>query len=35
MKSFYKDKVILVTGGSGSIGREIVKKLLEFDPAIC
>jgi UDP-N-acetylglucosamine 4,6-dehydratase/5-epimerase len=33
MKSFYKDKVILVTGGSGSIGREIVKKLLEVDPA--
>jgi len=32
MQSFYKDKVILVTGGSGSIGSEIVKKLLEFDP---
>lgn len=32
MKSFYDDKVILVTGGSGSIGREIVKKLLNIDP---
>ncbi len=32
MESFYKDKVILVTGGTGSIGSEIVKKLLELDP---
>lgn len=32
MKSFYKDKVILVTGGSGSIGREIVKKSLNMEP---
>jgi FlaA1/EpsC-like NDP-sugar epimerase len=32
MESFYKDKVVLVTGGSGSIGSEIVKKLLEFEP---
>jgi len=32
MKSFYDDKVILVTGGSGSIGREIVKKLLNIEP---
>lgn len=30
--SYYNNKTILVTGGTGSIGREIVKKLLEFDP---
>lgn len=34
MESFYKDKVVLVTGGSGSIGSEIVKRLLEFDPSV-
>lgn len=33
-KSFYKDKRILVTGGVGSIGRELVKKLLNYDPFI-
>ena len=32
MESFYKDKVVLVTGGTGSIGSQIVKKLLEHDP---
>lgn len=32
MFSYYKDKVILVTGGTGSIGSKIVKKLLEFKP---
>jgi len=32
--SFYKNKRILVTGGVGSIGRELVKKLLEYDPFI-
>ena len=30
--SFFKDKVILVTGGTGSIGSEIVAKLLNYDP---
>lgn len=28
----YKDKVILVTGGTGSIGSSIVRKLLEQEP---
>lgn len=28
----FKNKIILVTGGTGSIGSEIVKKLLEFNP---
>lgn len=31
MNDFYKNKKILVTGGSGSIGREIVKSLLNYD----
>jgi FlaA1/EpsC-like NDP-sugar epimerase len=34
MESFYKDKIILVTGGSGSIGSEIVKKVLDLNPAV-
>lgn len=29
---FYRNKDILVTGGCGSIGREIVKHLLKFNP---
>ncbi|ABR56014.1 polysaccharide biosynthesis protein CapD [Methanococcus aeolicus Nankai-3] len=32
LKSFYDNKVILVTGGTGSIGKEIVKTLLNFNP---
>lgn len=32
MNSFYKDKIILVTGGTGSIGSEIVRKVLELNP---
>lgn len=34
MTDFYKDKVILVTGGTGSIGNEIVKKLINLQPKI-
>src|SRR3989344_318837 len=33
MTNEYKDKKILVTGGTGSIGSEIVRQLLEKDPA--
>ena len=29
---FYKEKDILVTCGCGSIGREIVKHLLNYNP---
>ena len=32
LKSFYEDKAILVTGGVGSIGSEIVRKVLMFNP---
>jgi UDP-N-acetylglucosamine 4,6-dehydratase len=32
--TFFNDKVILVTGGVGSIGREIVKSLLHQDPRV-
>ena len=32
LKSFYDNKIILVTGGTGSIGKEIVKTLLNFNP---
>lgn len=31
LKEFYKNKKCLVTGGSGSIGRKIVKELIKYD----
>lgn len=34
MTNFYKDKIILVTGGTGSIGSEIVKNLIKLQPKI-
>jgi len=33
MREMFHNKKILVTGGTGSIGKEIVKQLLEFNPA--
>lgn len=32
MENIFKNKTILITGGAGSIGSMIVKKLLEYDP---
>lgn len=32
LKSIYKDKVILVTGAAGSIGSDIVRQLIRFEP---
>ncbi len=34
VEGYYKDKVLLVTGGAGSIGSEITKKVLEYNPAV-
>ena len=31
LNDYYKGKKILVTGGSGSIGRKIVSELLNYD----
>ncbi len=33
-EEFYRNKDILVTGGCGSIGSEIVKRLLQFQPRL-
>src|SRR3989344_9517942 len=32
MKNIFKGKTILVTGGTGSIGLEIVRQLLKYEP---
>lgn len=34
LKKIFKNKKILVTGGTGSVGSQIVKKLLEYNPAV-
>ena len=32
LKSYYKDKVVLITGGGGSIGSELCRQLARFAP---
>ena len=32
MKEFFEGKVVVVTGGTGYMGRTVVKKILEFNP---
>lgn len=34
MKRLFENKKILVTGGTGSIGSEIVRRLLKYNPAV-
>ncbi len=33
MKTFYKNKKIFISGAAGTVGREIVKQLVSFEPA--
>ncbi|MGA3358878.1 MAG: polysaccharide biosynthesis protein [Halobacteriota archaeon] len=32
VSAFYENKTILVTGGAGSVGTELVRTLLEYNP---
>jgi FlaA1/EpsC-like NDP-sugar epimerase len=32
MQKYFKDKIICITGGSGSLGQELVKRILPFSP---
>ena len=34
MENIFKDKKILVTGGTGSIGSEIVRRVLQYNPEV-
>jgi FlaA1/EpsC-like NDP-sugar epimerase len=33
MREFFLDKVILITGAAGSVGQELVRQLLQYNPA--
>jgi FlaA1/EpsC-like NDP-sugar epimerase len=33
MKHFYRNKVILITGAAGTVGSELIRQLVAFDPA--
>ncbi len=32
MREFYRDKIILITGAAGTVGKEIVRQLIELEP---
>ena len=32
MKTFFSNKVVLITGAAGTVGREVVRQLIELDP---
>jgi FlaA1/EpsC-like NDP-sugar epimerase len=34
MKNLFKNKKILITGGTGSIGQEIAQKILKYEPTV-
>ena len=34
MKNIFKNKKILITGGTGSVGQEIVRKISKYEPAV-
>jgi len=34
MKNLFKNKKILITGGTGSIGQEILQEILKHEPAV-
>jgi FlaA1/EpsC-like NDP-sugar epimerase len=34
MKALFKGKKILITGGTGSIGQEIVREILKYEPEV-
>ena len=34
MNSFFKNRIILITGGTGSFGNAMTKKLLKMSPKI-
>ncbi|MEM2916594.1 MAG: UDP-N-acetylglucosamine 4,6-dehydratase family protein [Candidatus Woesearchaeota archaeon] len=34
LAKFFKGKVVLVTGGTGSVGRELVKEILAYQPKV-
>ncbi len=33
MRNFYRNKTILITGAAGTVGKELIRQLMEFEPA--